>query len=160
MLKHCFGYMNLNDENYMHQIFANRCVCCDRNIKLYYLCYDIELSLTFSITFPLRWRHNGCDCVSNRQPHNCWLNRLFRCRSKKTSKLRVTGLCAGNSPGPVNFPHKWPVTRKMYPFDDVIMYMLTYSHVCLSLAKWYDTTEIMCVTNFITYIVVINTYLK
>ena len=23
--------------------------------------------------------------------------------------------------GPVNFPHKWPVTRKMFPFDDVIM---------------------------------------
>ena len=50
------------------------------------------------------------------------LNRLFGCRSKKTSKLRVTGLCAGNSP--VNSPHKWPVTRKMFPFDDVIMTML------------------------------------
>ena len=24
--------------------------------------------------------------------------------------------------GPVNSPHKWPVTRKMFPFDDVIMY--------------------------------------
>ena len=23
--------------------------------------------------------------------------------------------------GPMNFPHKWPVTRKMFPFDDVIM---------------------------------------
>ena len=22
---------------------------------------------------------------------------------------------------PVNFPHKWPVTRKMFPFDDVII---------------------------------------
>ena len=27
----------------------------------------------------------------------------------------------GNSPGPVNSPHKGPVTRKMFPFDDVIM---------------------------------------
>ena len=54
------------------------------------------------------------------QPHGCF-NRLFRCRSKKTSKLRVTGLCAGNSPGPVNSPHKVPVTQKMFPFDDVIM---------------------------------------
>ena len=42
-------------------------------------------------------------------------------RSKKTSKFRVTGLCVGNSPGPVNSPHKGPVTRKMFPFDDVIM---------------------------------------
>ena len=27
--------------------------------------------------------------------------------------------------GPVNSPHKWPVTRKMFPFDDVIMYLET-----------------------------------
>ena len=27
----------------------------------------------------------------------------------------------GNSPGPVNSPHNGPVTRKMFPFDDVIM---------------------------------------
>ena len=46
---------------------------------------------------------------------------LFRCRSKKTSKLRLTGLCAGNSPGPVNSLHKWPVTWKMFPFDVIIM---------------------------------------
>ena len=25
---------------------------------------------------------------------------------------------------PVNSPHKWPVTRKMFPFDDVIMYLV------------------------------------
>ena len=41
---------------------------------------------------PLRWRHNGHDAVSNHQPHDCLLNRLFRHRSKQTSKLRVT-LC-------------------------------------------------------------------
>ena len=52
-------------------------------------------------TFTLRWRHNGCDSVSN---HHCLLNRLFRRRSKKTSKLRVTGLCAENSPGTGEFP--------------------------------------------------------
>ena len=69
----------------------------------------------------LQWRHNGGDSVSNHQPYDCLLRRLFRRRSKQTSKLRVTGLCAGNSPGPVNFPHKWPVTRKMFPFDDIIM---------------------------------------
>ena len=39
----------------------------------------------------------------------------------KTSKLCITGLCAGISPGPVNSPHIGPVTRKMFPFDDVIM---------------------------------------
>ena len=69
----------------------------------------------------LHWRHNDHDSVSNHQPHGCLLNRLFRRRSKKTSKLCVTGLCAGNSPGPVNSLHKGPVTRKMFPFVDVIM---------------------------------------
>ena len=53
---------------------------------------------------PLQWRHNGRDSVSNHQPHDCLLNRLFRRRSKKTSKLRVTGLCAGNSRGIGEFP--------------------------------------------------------
>ena len=47
---------------------------------------------------PLQWCHNERDDVSNHQPHDCLLNRLFGRRSKKTSKLRVTGLCAGNSP--------------------------------------------------------------
>ena len=69
----------------------------------------------------LKWRHNGHDSVPNHQPHDCVLNRLFRRRWKKTSKLRVTGLCVGKSPRPVNSPHKGPVTRKMFPFDDVIM---------------------------------------
>ena len=69
----------------------------------------------------LRWRQNGRDSVSNHQPGHCLLSLLFERRSRKTSKLRVTGLCVGNSPGPVNSPHKGPVTRKMLPFDDVIM---------------------------------------
>ena len=47
---------------------------------------------------PLQWRHNGRYSVSNHQPHHCLLNRLFRRRSKKTSKPRVTGLCSENSP--------------------------------------------------------------
>ena len=70
----------------------------------------------------LQWRHNDHDGVSNHQPQDCLLNRLFRRRSKKTPKLRVTAVCAGNSPGPVNSPHKWSVTPKKFPFDDVIMF--------------------------------------
>ena len=52
----------------------------------------------------LEWRHNGLDSVSNHQPHHCLLSHLFGRRSKKTSKLRVTSLCAGNSPGSGEFP--------------------------------------------------------
>ena len=74
----------------------------------------------------LRWRHNEWDGVSNHQPQDCLLNRLSGPRSKKTSKPRVTGLCAGIHRGPVNSPHKWPVTRKLFPFGDVIMFRNDY----------------------------------
>ena len=90
----------------------------------------------------LHWRHNVHDSVSNHQPRDCLLNRLLRRRSKKTSKLRVTGLCAGNSPGTGEFPHKWPVTRKMFPFDDVIMMTLLTSLVCQSRSCCVTTNHI------------------
>ena len=69
--------------------------------------WDYDLLLWISnLFFPLslRWRHNDNAGVSNHQPHGCLLNRLFRRKSKKTSKLRVTGLCVGNSPGTGEFP--------------------------------------------------------
>ena len=78
---------------------------------------------------PLHWRHDERDGVSNHQPHDYMLNCLFRLRSKKSSKLCVTGLCAWNSSvtgdgihrWPVNSTHRGSVTRKMFPFDEVIM---------------------------------------
>ena len=76
---------------------------------------------SWDVLRPLQWRHNGHDSVSNHQPHDCLLNRLFRRRSRKTSKLRVTGLCAGNSPGTGEFPAQMPSNAEMFPFDDVIM---------------------------------------
>ena len=60
--------------------------------------------LKYNAERSLRWRRDGRDSVSNHQPHHCLLNRLFRCWSKKTSKLHVTGLCVGNSPGTGEFP--------------------------------------------------------
>ena len=53
---------------------------------------------------PLQWRHNECDGDSNHQRQDCLLNCVFRRRSKKISKLRVTGLCERNSPVTGEFP--------------------------------------------------------
>ena len=64
--------------------------------KLWKSCVEIRTSL--------QWRHYGRDSVSNHQPHDCLLKRLFRRKSKKTPKLRVTCLCAGNSPVTGEFP--------------------------------------------------------
>ena len=58
-----------------------------------------------SLLLPLQWRHNERDGVpSNHRRLDCLLNRLFRRRSKKTSKLRVTGLCEENPPATGGFP--------------------------------------------------------
>ena len=69
----------------------------------------------------LRWRYNGHDGVSDHQPRDSLLNRLFSPRSKKTSKLRVTVLCARNSPVISEFPAQMASNAEMFPFDDVIM---------------------------------------
>ena len=62
------------------------------------------ISTSRPIEFSLEWRHNGLDSVSNYQPRDCLLNRLFRRRSMKTTKPRFSGMCAGNSPGTGEFP--------------------------------------------------------
>ena len=72
--------------------------------------------------FSLEWRNNGRDGVSNHRGLNGLLNRLFRRRSKKTSKLCVTGLCEGNSPVTGEFPSQRANNADFFPIDDVIMY--------------------------------------
>ena len=54
----------------------------------------------------LQWRRNEADGVSNHQPHDCLLKCLFKRRSKKTPKFRVTGLCGWNSPVTGKFPEQ------------------------------------------------------
>ena len=83
------------------------------------ICKIIKTEYGIYASLSLQWHHNGRDGVSHHQSLDCLLNRTFVCRPKTTSKLRVTGLCAGEYP--VNSPHKRPVTRKMFPFDDIIM---------------------------------------
>ena len=69
-------------------------------------CYWLLQTKPFGLKWhcSLHWRHNDHGGVSNHQPHQCLLNRLLGRRSKKTSKLRVTGLCVGNSPATGEFP--------------------------------------------------------
>ena len=95
-------------------------MCC---LHSWISCTDKMTSLYW--TRPLYIINGQCinehDDVSNHQPYDCLHYRLFRCKSKKTPKLSVIGLCERNSPVIGEFPHKGPVTRQMFPFDDVIM---------------------------------------
>ena len=65
-----------------------------------FLVISSPLSLTQPVPTSLHWRHNELDGVSDHQPHDCLLTCLFRHRSNKASKLRVTGLCEGTGEFP------------------------------------------------------------
>ena len=49
------------------------------------------------------------------------LKRLFRHRRKKYQSSASPAFARGIHRWPANYPHKWPVTQKMPPFEDVIM---------------------------------------
>ena len=93
----------------------------------------------WGIVCPFHWRYNEQDGVSNHRRLD-WLlnlagangvsvgsstravlNRLFRGWSRKTLKLCVTGLCEGIHRWLLDSPHKGPVTRKIFPFEYIIM---------------------------------------
>ena len=52
----------------------------------------------------LLWRYNERDGVLNYRSLDCFLKRLFRRRSKNTSKLRVACFFGGISPVTGEFP--------------------------------------------------------
>ena len=88
-------------------IYIYRHMRFSASISWYRACkisWTASIYLFLLILMPLQWSHNGYDGVSNHQPYDCLLNRLFRRWSKKTSKLHVTGLCVGNSPVTGEFP--------------------------------------------------------
>ena len=112
-----------------------------------------SLQLLKGNLMPLQWRHNERDSVSNHQPHDYLLNCLFRCRSKKTSKLRVTGLCERNSPVTGEFPAQrasnaenvsiWWCHHETIIFDSKD---LTQTYVKLKSSRMQPTSNI-CISN-------------
>ena len=63
----------------------------------------------------LQWRHNERNGASNHRRINCLLNQI---KEKSSASLAFAW---GIHRRLVNSPHKGPVTRKMFPFDDVMM---------------------------------------
>ena len=85
------------------KVVSSRLTVCNRYIFDRFLTNTIA-RYRWCILASLQWRHNRRDGVSNPQPYHCLLNHWFGRKSKKTSKLRVTGLCAANSPVTGEFP--------------------------------------------------------
>ena len=89
-------------------------------IGIYYehwLC-QCNVMCSMQIYITIQWYHNGRDGISNHQTHDCLLNRLLRHKHQSSASLAFV---KGIHWWPVNSLHKWPVTRKMFPFDAAIM---------------------------------------
>ena len=67
--------------------------------------------------------------TSNHRHLDCLLRYLFRCTSKKTSKLHITDFVKEFHQWVVDSPYKGPVMQKMCPFDDFIMIQRVISHL-------------------------------
>ena len=80
----------------------------------------------------LQWRHNGRDGISNHHPLDCLLNVYSGTDQRKHQSSASLAFVREIHRWPVISPHKGPVTRKMFPFDDVIMPCCNYrTYFCL-----------------------------
>ena len=89
---------------------TNRIHCpekCDRQMDIRTVRQGVFIELLTAAKNYIhhKWRHNERDGVSNHRCLECLLYRLLRRRSKKTSKLRIAGLCERNPPVTDGFPY-------------------------------------------------------
>ena len=90
---------------------------------------DMAASLVRAET--LQWRHNEREGVSNHQRHDVYSTVCPGADRRKHQSSEPLAFVRGIHRWPVNSPHKRPVTRKMFPFDDVIMIIWN-----LSIQNW------------------------
>ena len=105
-------------------------------LRLTYQGQDKMVEYWRLLKITLLWRHNGHDGVSNHQPHGCLLNCPSRRRPKKTSKLRVTGLCAGNSPETCEFP-----AQMASNVENASIWWRHHDNILIQIALKFVTTE-------------------
>ena len=125
-------------------IFATFCICC--------CCFAVDLHcdvIVTSVLSPQHWIIHLSDTETGYSILGCHYNdvimSLFASQitsltivystvysdadQRKHQSAASLAFVRGIHRGPVNSPHKGPVTRKMFPFDDVIMY-------CIHKAGW------------------------
>ena len=106
-----------------------------------------------SVLLSIISRHNAIACIRNHTTHDHYNDVIMGAIASKIASKKKTSLAIvysivysdadqrkhqssasltfvwGIHRGPVNSLHKWPVTRKMFPFDDVIMMLLELHHM-------------------------------
>ena len=91
-------------------------------VRLMLVLFD-NLKCNSARSFPraLQWRRNGYDGVSNHQPHDFYSIVYKGANQRKHQSSPSLAFVWGIHRWMVNSPHKWPVTQKMFSFDDVFM---------------------------------------
>ena len=79
---------------------------------------------------PLKWRHNEHDGVSNTSITIFYTTVCLGAEQRKHQSSASLVFVRGIHWWPVNSPHKWPVTRKMFPFDDGVMTIVVQRDAC------------------------------
>ena len=90
---------------------------------IYKNCIHNHDRTTHNTAFSLRWRHNGCNSIASQMTSLTIVYSIVYSdadQRKRESSASLT-IVWGIHREPINSQHKWPVTRKMFPFDDVIM---------------------------------------
>ena len=91
-----------------------------------------------------QWHHNGRDGVSNHQTHHCLPNLYSGADQRKQQSSASLAFVQGIHWSPVNTLHKWPVTRKMFPFDAIIMWTSIQIKAWINHIKQWDVITHTC----------------
>ena len=115
----------------MHHFVAEMCTCVHISVTkwctLGYLSdalWDLLVGHGWDTEEALQWCHNEHHRVSNHQPHEWIYSGTDQRKHQSSASLAFMW---GIYQWPLNSPHKGPVTRKMFPFDDLIMENLTFA---------------------------------
>ena len=90
-----------------------------------FLCWDTLTALrhhSMMVVNILALRSHGSDVIMGAMASQITsLTIVYSTDQRKHQSSAPLAFVWGIHRSPVNSPHKWPVTRKMFPFDDVIM---------------------------------------
>ena len=120
------------------------------DLRRHHVHYDV-IVMSWHHRGSLQVRYNERHGVLNRQHLDCLLSRLIRRTTNQITKLSFTGFVwRGIHRWPVDSPNKGPVTRKMFPFDDVIgLWLMQSWGTCISIAQIiiFTINQFICWTN-------------
>ena len=123
MIASLLAHIGVNRHEWVkQQSFRLRCTEIQCEV-LFLLLVEVNSSMPLKITMTswwARWRLKSPASPLFTQP-------FIRAQTKKNHQSSASlAFVQRIHRVPVNSPHKWPVTRKMFPFDDVIMITLFY----------------------------------